>query len=343
MSFENGDSTRFFKAVGYAAACETLLTPGIDLSFAELMKSMVKSLYPFQFKGKGPGIGKEMRRGFSHMWGRFFARAYLEGSEDVSYLTPIAKKNAAFPEFEFQVHPNSETKDLPDWVGWAPRANEPIFAEAKGSYDIRCWSTPHFTIPNPIERALAQIKYGEIYDLQTSLVYGGIKGWAVATQWCSEKPSLNGKLIAVDPVDQTSSTESMSEDAKSRFRRAILRHQTVLIAAKLGLDVNQLRDGVSSETIEVDGNLMPPGLHLGVFMGGIRGRVGSIITTGQSIVDTPMAVLSIEDERLRGSIGEGQFSTDRLIEGRRYRRSGIQYTITDSGSAFLESLLSDFV
>jgi hypothetical protein len=76
--------------VEMAALRETLQTTLGPNPFSAFIRSF---LVPYsawlKWLGEGPGIGREMRRAFSGLFGRFFARAYLSDCHRLVWFTPL--------------------------------------------------------------------------------------------------------------------------------------------------------------------------------------------------------------------------------------------------------------
>src|SRR5688572_24530623 len=64
--------------VARAAWGEILQTAPSSTSLFAFLENLLQPGPDLIWRGKGPGRGTEMRRSFSGLFGRFFARAYLE-------------------------------------------------------------------------------------------------------------------------------------------------------------------------------------------------------------------------------------------------------------------------
>lgn len=82
------------------AFLEELLAPGTYLTWREA----------------GPGRGTEMRRSFSAMFGRFFARTYLQVHHDYSWFSAIdGSPFHLSPHWRVTRHAHAKT-EMPDWI-----------------------------------------------------------------------------------------------------------------------------------------------------------------------------------------------------------------------------------
>lgn len=154
----------------------------------------------WRWRDSGPGVGREVRRAISGLFGRFIARWYLETHHGVGAFVPIDRDTFAFHLGAFGIwfrvnRRPGETSDLPDWVWAAPPAapGTPAtggFLEAKGTYyrnqlrrsldgartQLRQLTVEHGAAPT-----------GPWVPLQT-------KGWASSASKEKTSPSLAVKL-----------------------------------------------------------------------------------------------------------------------------------------------------
>ena len=103
--------------------------------------------------GEGPGVGREMRRAFSALFGRFFARAYLSDCHNLVWFAPLNGPDHVVRE-RLRVRSRGSRQDFPDWI-CASRAHLAL-AEAKGARSgSRLTSYSH---PAPIKQAIKQLQ-----------------------------------------------------------------------------------------------------------------------------------------------------------------------------------------
>src|SRR5271170_5153165 len=80
--------------------------------------------------GEGPGIGREMRRAFSAIFGRFFARAYLSDCHGFVWFHPLdGPRQQVAPRL--RVEARERKCNLPDWI--CAGRGQLALAEAKGT------------------------------------------------------------------------------------------------------------------------------------------------------------------------------------------------------------------
>lgn len=148
----------------------------------------------------GPGRGTEMRRSFSGLFGRFFARAYLEQHHDFVWFTAIDGDNFHLsPSWRVSRKPGSQT-EMPDWI--CARPGELAIGEAKGSHQKG--NMTRGGMPGPIKTADGQIRGILVQKLvrlgtRTSWQSKRLKGWAVMSRWGLASPARAPFLYALDP------------------------------------------------------------------------------------------------------------------------------------------------
>ncbi|SEJ82171.1 hypothetical protein SAMN05518849_114133 [Sphingobium sp. AP50] len=163
---------------------EDLLEPGTDLVWRE----------------NGPGRGTEMRRSFSGLFGRFFARAYLAQHHDFVWFASIDGDNFHLSRnWRVSRKPRSKT-EMPDWV--CARPGELAIGEAKGSHQKG--NATRGGVPGPIKTASGQITGIRVQKRQPpgSRVQWRskrVKGWAVMSRWGLADPPRDPFLYALDP------------------------------------------------------------------------------------------------------------------------------------------------
>jgi hypothetical protein len=195
----------------------------------------------WRWRDAGPGIGREVRRAMSGLFGRFVARWYLTTYHMAGAFVPIDRD-------EMTVHIPSigswirlsrragETGDLPDWL-WAgvPGAlgGQPCmgFLEAKGTY-----------YTNQIVRSLA----GAHTQLAQLVMHRGptengpwtlvsCKNWAVGSGWATRDEIKRGfvrpKLRVEDPQTEG---ELLDNDAACGFFLSVARAQLAQTLDGLG-------------------------------------------------------------------------------------------------------------
>lgn len=196
---------------------EDLLVPGPNLVWRE----------------KGPGRGTEMRRSFSGLFGRFFARAYLQIHHDFVWFAAIDGENFHLsPNWRVRRKPGSKT-EMPDWI--CARPGELVIGEAKGSHQKG--NATRGGMPGPIKTADGQIRGVRVEKLiragsRTIWRPRRMKGWAVMSRWGVANPPRDPFLYALDP--ETEGKEPSPEEIEDLVQ-AVARTSIEQTALGLGL------------------------------------------------------------------------------------------------------------
>lgn len=217
--------------VAQAAWGEILQTAPASASLFAFLEDLLQPGPDLVWSGSGPGRGTEMRRSFSGLFGRFFARAYLEIHHDFVWF-------AALDGDGFHLSPHWRVKrvtraEMPDWICAKP--GELAIGEAKGSHQKG--NATGATVPGPIRTAEGQIT-GVRVQKRTRTVRGlrwhnrSVKGWAVMSRWGIALPSRPPYLYALDPETEG---EALTEPERDELVQAVARTHVEQTAIGLGL------------------------------------------------------------------------------------------------------------
>lgn len=144
--------------LAHAAVSETLTSGGPISAFSNQLGAFLTAKQDLTWKGNGPGIGRELRRSYSNIHGRIFARAYLEKCEGVVRLVPIEGNHFRFGNKTIVRLKDGQKGDMPDWVGWD--SSGIVVAEAKGTHAKGDWSKAsygHNFLPQCLKKAQEQV------------------------------------------------------------------------------------------------------------------------------------------------------------------------------------------
>ena len=186
--------------LAHASISEVGLTGGPISSLVSMYEALLTDDTMLTWRGRGPGLGRELRRSYSNIHGRIFARSYLEVNEGVSGLLPIEGNHFSFARSAVVRIRDGEKGDMPDWIGW--NETEYIVAEAKGTYSGGDWEKRFwhgYATPQSLQKAQEQVARVQI-DLYGHMLDVGFKGWSVASRWATEENGLDPWLAAIDPA-----------------------------------------------------------------------------------------------------------------------------------------------
>ena len=183
-----------------AAMQETLLSNSLPRVFEYFFDTALVPVNELKWVGQGLGIGEELKRGYSALFGRFFARDFLNSEVKPQCLLPIDRYHLKILEDFFifltpklQVD-GKRSPSLPDWVGYAD--NEIIVGEAKGSHNKSCWENVFKKDEHPecLENAIKQVNNINLKILEKVRV--PFTGWSIASRWFTQE-NLKDPWIAV--------------------------------------------------------------------------------------------------------------------------------------------------
>ena len=185
--------------LAHASISEVGLTGGPVSPFVSTYEALLTGDSMLKWRGRGPGLGRELRRSYSNIYGRIFARSYLETNEGVRGLLPIEGNYCSFGQRAVVRLRDGESGDMPDWIGWD--TNDFVIAEAKGTYRGGDWERSFwhgYATPQCLQKAQEQVARVQI-DLYGYMLDVGFKGWSVASRWATEENGLDPWLAAIDP------------------------------------------------------------------------------------------------------------------------------------------------
>jgi hypothetical protein len=138
-----------------------------------------------------------MRRAFSAIFGRFFARAYLCHSHGFVWFHPL---DGPFQQItpRLRVQSRRPRLGLPDWI--CAGRGQLALAEAKGARSGGHLS--YYSQPGPIKSAENQLNNCRvsIFDRTSRRwIDRNVKGWAILNQWSFQTSNFPPYLFVVDP------------------------------------------------------------------------------------------------------------------------------------------------
>ena len=187
--------------LGNAAARETFTTATLPFAAAwtDLFQSMITAGQDLRWLENGPGVGRDARIAYSGLLGRYMARAYLAGHEDVRVLVPLdeAKRLLDGTPYSIEKCPPGHGLEA-DWIGLDGHRRL-VIAEAKGSFDkgVRTWSGPDH-LPDVLHTALGQAQRTAVFAKSLAGELPA-KRWAIASRWANEFNGRCPTVLAWDP------------------------------------------------------------------------------------------------------------------------------------------------
>jgi hypothetical protein len=182
------------------AAQETLQSSIIERSWLDLFANSLSSTDAawLRWADGALGAGTEVRRAYSGLFGRFFARGLLEQMHGVVSLIPIRGQGPTDLGNGTSVE-RYKKGDMPDWVGWSPTLGCYVLAEAKGRLTGKhaAWITD---TPSCVATGLGQFARCKVMKAGSQL---RTKNWLIANLWATDADANHQPVIvAWDPNDE---------------------------------------------------------------------------------------------------------------------------------------------
>jgi hypothetical protein len=261
----------------------------LPLLFDELLSPGTTRLI---WKGSGPGRGIEIKRAFSGLFGRFFARAYLERYHGFTWFSPISGAPYNVSRRLRVVHQPGTVFDMPDWVMAGPGVL--AIGEAKGSHAKG--RAPPPGLPGPLRTANQQITSVWVQKRNSAGMWVNrqVKGWGVMSRWGLELPSRSAYHCVLDPETEGDPLEG--DDLEESIQDVARSHVAYLLQ---GMGRPDLVDGSASPDIS------PLQVTATIDSLGERSFIGGIVTSFGFLpmsVDQARAVQATLPERLRPTV-----------------------------------------
>lgn len=257
--------------LGLATLIEDLLVPGHS---------------QFIWQGRGPGVGREVRRATSNLFGRFMARWFAHQHLNIAACVAIDGDEVALPGLsttKLRATRIPDAKgDLPDWawVSTAGRVPPVGLLEAKGTYYRNKMNATMQGAAGQLARMIIERQGSSGWHQVRS------KGWAVGSGWSTQGPISAGfgrPLLRVDDPDGDG--EDLNKDEASALRAGMVRRQ--LAQSLRGFGLLKLASGLDEGTPDIATTATPA----------IPGRWRATFPDGRPIEIVGAVVLRPRDDR----------------------------------------------
>lgn len=221
-----------FVELALAAAKETLITGLSAGAWASFFEHQIAPSLDEEdeliWLGDGLGRGGELRRSFSNILGRVFARWYLQSREGIRALVPIERAGSQITPFLRVDRKAGESGDMPDWIGCT--RSHLVLAEAKGRHTGGRWDRKikKGNLPAIVDFAMEQTERAEPYAFDS---VRRCKRWAVASRWGTVKNKQQPWMVAKDPVDDAPELKGVE---LTQCTRALIDIETALLVHGAG-------------------------------------------------------------------------------------------------------------
>lgn len=212
-------------AVARAAAEETLQGSPMASAWLKLFRTQLSEGDNHWLRWRGDfAESAELRRAYSGLYGRFFARALLTDHLGLSRFLSL-KRNGL--QISNSVRIERTTKgDIPDWIAWDDRNARFVLCEAKGSLSATDFLKRG--IPNCVRDGKKQFGRVECFDRRRRI---NLSAWVAASRWATEERKGGPVTILWDPP---ADDRPFDEEEAARHRAAIGHAWLESIAPSLG-------------------------------------------------------------------------------------------------------------
>lgn len=213
--------------VARAAAEETLQGAPLASAWLRLFRNQISPSDRYWLRWQGDlAESAELRRAYSGLYGRFFARALLGHHLGLRRFNSLKRNGLSIPG-------SAEVRrtlpgDIPDWIAWDDRNSKFVLAEAKGS--LSC--SDFFASTGPKCVIAGKQQFGRVETLDNGNVIHPDQ-WVAATRWATDLRVWEPVTVLWDPPVQ--SDQFSPEDAR-RHRKGITRAWLDSIAPAMGWD-----------------------------------------------------------------------------------------------------------
>lgn len=198
--------------VARAAAEETLQGSPLAPAWLKLFRGQLSTRERYWLRWKGDfGESAELRRAYSGLYGRFFARAMLAHHLGLTRFLSL-KRNGLSITDSVDIRRIS-SGDIPDWIAWDDANAQFVLCEAKGSLSAKDFLAPG--MPKCIAQGKAQFGRVETYDSGRRIHPGQ---WVAATRWSTDRRTVAPATLLWDPPVRS---EPFTPEDAQRHRAAM--------------------------------------------------------------------------------------------------------------------------
>ena len=210
-----------------AAAEETMQGSPLAPAWLQLFRAHLSSSETEMLRWRGHlGENTEVRRAYSGLYGRYFARALLATELGITHFVPL---NTTTTSIQSSVTVTRvESGDIPDWIAWDPKARCYVLCEAKGRLSEQKGRFLHGK-PDCIDAGMAQFDRVEVRDSDGGRIE--TKNWLVANLWSTDRIKRNSVSLLWDPL---SDGRGLTPEEARLHSEAMHRQRNTNIATWLG-------------------------------------------------------------------------------------------------------------
>ena len=211
--------------IARAAAEETLQGSPFTSAWIKLFRTHLSTRDDYWLRWRGDlAESAELRRTYSGLYGRFFARALLTHHLGFTRFLSL-KRNGLEVQGSVKVERTSEG-DIPDWLAWDDRHSLFVLCEAKGSLTARDFLSPG--TPKCVGNGKQQ--FNRVMTHEGGRIIHPAR-WVAATRWATDVRNGDPTTILWDPPVKY---PPFDEEEATRHRVAMTRAWLNRIAPGMG-------------------------------------------------------------------------------------------------------------
>lgn len=203
--------------VAAAAAEETFQGSPLARAWLDLFSAQLSSNDKYWLRWQGDlAESSELRRTYSGLYGRFFARALLQ--QHLGFTSFLSLQRNGLKVGSAVKVERISAGDIPDWIAWSPTHQRHVLAEAKGSLTAKDFLTAG--TPNCIKEGKTQ--FSRIRFLVNGVEHHPLR-WVAASRWATEtRPGEPATALWDPPVPDQSFTPEEADRHQAAMHRAWL-------------------------------------------------------------------------------------------------------------------------
>lgn len=203
--------------VAAAAAEETFQGSPLARSWLGLFSAQLSSNDKYWLRWQGDlAESSELRRAYSGLYGRFFARALLQ--QHLGFTCFISLQRDGLRVGSAVEVERICAGDIPDWIAWSPTHQRHVLAEAKGSLTAKDFLTAG--TPNCIKEGKTQ--FSRVRFLVDGVEHHPLR-WVAASRWATDlRPGEPATALWDPPVPDQSFTPEEADRHQTAMHRAWL-------------------------------------------------------------------------------------------------------------------------
>lgn len=180
-----------------AAAEETMQGSPLAPAWLKLFRTHLSEDDPYWLRWRGDlAESAELRRAYSGLYGRFFARALLSNHLGLTNFTSLMRNGVQVGTVLVE---RTRRGDIPDWIAWDDANSRFVLCEAKGSLASKDFLEPR----GPKCARDGKKQFSRVRTLEGTRIIHPSQ-WVAATRWATDDRDGDPITLLWDPpVDET--------------------------------------------------------------------------------------------------------------------------------------------